>query len=381
MAVVMQDAPMDAAAWRAHFDAGRDFSLGVEEELILLDPRTLDRLPQAARAVELAGAADERFRTELPCAQLELVTGVCETLDEVVEQLLDRRRELAGALEGFARVAGAAVHPSAPAAGPLNENARYGPIIDEYGPIVRHEQVHALHVHVGVRGAERVLAVANALRSFLPEIAVLAANGPFLAGADTGLAAIRPKIAELLPRQSVPPVIESFEYLADLVRWGSSGGAFPDATQLWWEVRLHPRHPTLEVRCPDQQTTVRDSAAVAGFVLALVAWLCERHDAGEPLPVHDSVRILENRWRALRHGLAGTLLDLDTGEPVPARERVLTRIDEVAAAGARVGAARQLGWARDLAARNGTERQRAVAAERGVDGVIEHLADAFLDAP
>ncbi len=371
---------MDADTWRAQYDAGQDFTLGLEEELILLDPETLSPLPEGPRAVAQLGGGG-RFRMEMPASQIEQVTGVCGSLPDAVEELWAGRQEMAATLDGFARMAGAALHPCCGPDGPLVQTDRYRPIIAEYGPVARYEQVYGFHVHVGVRGADRVLAVFNSLRSFLPEIAVLAGNGPFVGGHDSGLASVRPKLAEMLPRQGTPPVIPSFDYIEELTRWGSPSGAVPDATQLWWEARLHPRHPTLEIRCPDQQTTVRESGAVAAFVLSLVAWLCERHDDGEPLPVHDAVRISENRWRALRHGLAGTLLDLDTGEPVDARERVLSLIDDVAGTAARVGASEQLEWARELAACNGTERQRALAAEHGLPAVVRHLADNFLEAP
>jgi carboxylate-amine ligase len=371
---------MDAQAWRAQYEAGQDFTLGLEEELILLDPETLVPLPEAPRAVDELGGGG-RFRTEMPASQIEQVTGVHGSLPDALEELWSGRQQMAAVLEGFARLAGAALHPCCGPDGPLVQNERYRPIIAEYGPVARYEQVYGFHVHVGVRGAERALAVYNALRSFLPEVSALAGNGPFVGGEDSGLASVRPKLAEMLPRQGTPPIIPSFEYIEELTRWGSPSGAVPDATQLWWEARLHPRHPTIEVRCPDQQTTVRESAAVAAFVLSLVAWLCERYDAGEPLPVHDTVRVAENRWRALRHGLAGTLLDLDTGEPLDARERVLSRLDELSGVATRVGAAEQLDWARDLAAQNGTERQRALAAEHGLPAVVRHLADSFLADP
>ena len=372
---------MDAATWRAQYDSGRDLTIGLEEELLLLDPATLAPLPEGPRAIERLADAGRRFRTELPAAQIEQVTDPCDTLADAVAELHAGRKRMASALDGFARLAGAALHPTAPVRSQLVVNERYAPIVAEYGPITQLELVQGFHVHVGVAGADRALAIFNALRSFLPEVAVLAANGPFLAGEDTGLASVRPKLAELLPRQGVPPAIASFEYVEELTRWGAAAGAFPDATQLWWEARLHPRHPTIEVRCADQPSTVRGSGAVAGFVVSLVAWLLERLDAGETLPVHDTVRIAENRWRACRHGLEGCLIDLDTGASVLARERVLARIDEISGAGARAGATRQLEWARELAAFNGTERQRALAGQHGVDGVIAHLADAFLESP
>ena len=355
---------MDAATWRAQYDGGTDLTLGLEEELLLLDPQSFAPLPDAAGAVERIGGPVGRFRTELPSAQIEQVTDPCDTLDEAVEALRAGRREMAGALDGFARLAGAATHPCAPLLNELAPGERYVPIIEEYGPVAQFELVQGFHVHVGVRGADRALAVFNALRSFLPEIAALAGNGPFLAGRDTGLASARPKLAELLPRQGVPPVVPSFEWLEELVAWGP----FPDATHLWWEARLHPRHPTVEVRCADQQITVEDSAAVAEYVLALVRRLCTLYDAGVDLPVHDPNRIAENRWRALRHGLQGSLLDLDTGEEQPARDLLLRRCAQLDAP----RAAR-------LANCTGSERQRAWAAEHGIAAVPRLLADAFLD--
>ena len=372
---------MEAATWRAQYDAGRDLTVGLEEELLLLHPGTLAPLPEGPRAIELIGEAGGRFRTELPAAQVEQVTSPCDTLGAAVAELEAGRAQMASALDGFARLAGSAVHPTAPLRSELVVNERYAPIVAEYGPITRLELVQGFHVHVGVAGADRALALFNGLRSYLPEIAALAGNGPFLAGEDTGLASVRPKLAELLPRQGIPPSIDSFEWIEKATRWGAASGTFPDATQLWWEVRPHPRHPTIEVRCADQPTTVRASGAVAAFVLSLAAWLLDRIDAGETLPCHDTIRIAENRWRACRHGLSGTLFDLDTGAPAPTRERVLARIDEIAAAGERAGAAEQLGWARELAAFNGSESQRAIAAQHGVEGVIAHLADAFLESP
>ena len=129
---------------------------------------------------------------------------------------------------------------------------------------------------------------------------------------------------------------------------------------------------------PDAQSSPQDAAGVLAFAAGLVVWLAERHDAGEALPVHDGARIGENRWRALRHGLDGSLLDLETGEPRPARERVLALIDAVGPAVERLGGAAELEHARALAARNGAERQRAIAAQHGPQELARRLADAFL---
>ena len=141
---------------------------------------------------------------------------------------------------------------------------------------------------------------------------------------------------------------------------------------------MHDEHGTIELRVPDTQSTPEEAAGVLALAAALVAWLAERHDAGERLRVHDDARIAENRWRAMRHGLGGTLLDLDSGEPQPARERVSKLIDAVAPSAQRLGGTAELEHARTLVRCNGAERQRALVTERGPRGVVEWLADAFV---
>jgi carboxylate-amine ligase len=189
---------------------------------------------------------------------------------------------------------------------------------------------------------------------------------------------VRPEISGLLPRQGVPPAFSSWEAYADYLAWGRRGGLFPGEGEPWWEARGHDELGTIELRVPDAQITAEDAAGVLALGAGLVAWLAERHDGGDPLAVHDTIRISENRWRALRHGLGGRLLDLDSGEQEPTRDRVLALIERVAPAAERLGGAAALAHARTLAARNGAERQRATAAAHGARAVVEELAEAFL---
>jgi carboxylate-amine ligase len=216
------------------------------------------------------------------------------------------------------------------------------------------------------------------MRSHLPELAALAANAPFHAGQDTGLASIRPTIAVNLQRQGVPPAIESWEWFAEALSWGEASDTVPDARRWWFELRLHTTYGTVEVRVPDVQTTVADTAALAAVIHALVARLAERHDAGEELAVDATWRIAENRWAACRHGLDARLADLRTGAVQPARERLGALLDELAPVADRLGCAAELEAARGLVERNGAVRQRAVAAERGLPGLVEWLAERFV---
>jgi carboxylate-amine ligase len=362
---------------RELFDGVTDHTIGVEEELMLLDPGTLDLLPAAARVHAEVGERVS-LRGELPAAQVEAASPVCDSIDEAARALAAARGELGAGVAGWARLAGAGTHPFAAPEGPLREDPKYDTLKAAFPWALPQQLVFGLHVHVAVRGADRALAVLNALRSYLPDLAALAGNAPLHAGRDTGLASVRPEISGLLPRQGVPPAFASWEAYADYLAWGRRGGLFPAEGEPWWEARAHDELGTIELRVPDAQTTTQEAAGVLALAAGLIAWLAERHDAGEPLPVHDTIRIAENRWRALRHGLAGSLLDLDSGEQAPARARVLALIEQVAPAAERLGGAAALEHARTLAARNGAERQRTVAAEHGPRGVVEALADAFL---
>jgi carboxylate-amine ligase len=342
---------------RSAFDADAPMTLGLEEELMLLDPETLDLTPRAAEVLARVDG-DPRFKSELPAAQLEIVLPPAATVAEAAAGLRAARADLAAAATGIGVLAGAGAHPFAAVDGVLSSGERYEALAREYGPIARRQLVFGLHVHVAVRPAERALATYNALRGYLPLIAALAANAPFHGGEDTGLASVRPKISEQLPRQGVPPPLASFEELAAALRWAGI-----DHTQWWWEARLHPAFGTVEVRVPDTQTTVRETAALAAFVHALVAWLAD----GNARAVAPTWRIAENRWSACRHGLDGTLADLDTGERRPTRAVLAALLQDVAPA------------AHVQLETNGAIRQRNVAAERGgLYGLTRWLADSFL---
>lgn len=345
---------------RARFDAPSQLTVGVEEELLLLDPGTLTPTPRASEVLQTAGAGN--LKLELPAAQVEIVTQPATRVDAVTAQLREARRSLVEACADLARPVGVGAPPLGSGEGALNPGARYERIAAEYGVAARRQLVCGLQVHVAVPGAGAALAVYNALRSHLPDVAALAANAPYHAGEDTGLASIRPTICTALPRQGVPPALPSWEAFADALRWGRVAGRVPDARQWWWEVRPNPRFATLEVRVPDAQATVEDAGAVTAVVYTLVAALAARHGAGDALPVHPSWRIAENRWSAVRHGVEGEMANLDTGERQPTRERLLRLLDEVEPAAAGQGTEHELAHARNLVERNGAIRQRRAAA-------------------
>jgi glutamate---cysteine ligase / carboxylate-amine ligase len=363
---------------RFAFDADGPMTVGVEEELMVLDPETFDLAPRAHELLERV-AGDPRFKPELPAAQLEIALAPARTVGDATRALAAARADLAAAADGIALLAGAGAHPFAAPEGVVSDGDRYEALLREYGPVARRQLVFGLHVHVAVRPADRALAVFNAVRSYLPLLAALGANAPFYGGVDSGLASVRPKLCDILPRQGVPPAMASWDELDAALRWGEAAGVMADRSQWWWEARLHPSFGTVEVRVPDTQSTVAETTALAAVVHALVAWLAERHETGEALAPAPTWRISENRWSAGRHGLDGTMADLVTGEAAPTRERAATLLVDLAGPAGRAGCAAELAGARAALEANGADRQRDVAAQGGgARAVAAWLATRFL---
>ena len=365
--------PLDVDALEDVFGRVTPLTLGVEEELMLVYPDTLGLAPEVEEA--LGALEDPRVNRELRAAQLELVTPVCTRVGEACAELQSARQAIVRHLGGRRRVVAAGTHPFSTDWGDISQGDRYQLLADEYVWAARRSLACGLHVHVAVGGAQRTLAVYNALRSYLPEIAALGTNSPFFAGRDSGLCSVRPKLNEAFPRTGIPPAFTSWEDYVELLEWGRRGGLYPDATHFWWDMRLQPRFGTIEVRAADAQTHLDATAAIAAVVQSLAAWLAQRFDAGEPLAVHESFRIHENSWRAVRYGVRGLLVDLDTGEAQPTRERVERLLSELESTADGLGCRSQLYSARALLAGNGCDRQRYVEEREGVFGLARWLAD------
>lgn len=363
---------------RSAFDVAPAHAVGIEDEVMLLDPRTLELVPKASVVLALV-ENDPRFKLELPASQLEIVTPPCETVSEAVTALSEARHDLVAAANDEVSFAAAGAHPFSSGVGELNRGPRYEEIVRRYGWVAERQLVCALQIHVSTGDGERALAVYNAARSYLPYLAALAASAPFHEGVDTGLASVRPKIAELLPRQGVPPAIPSWESYLDALTFGRAADAFAGMRTWWWELRLHPRFGTLEFRVPDAQCNVRGVAAIAAVVQSLVAWLGAQHDAGEKLLVDPSWRIEENRWSACRDGVLGAMADLRTGRPTSTRECLQRLFEELLPTADALGVRAELEQACQQAEINNAIAQRRVARDGGGPAIARWLTERFLD--
>jgi len=367
--------PKWLAALFADAFASAPATVGVEEELLLVDPDSL--LPVDAIEVVLPLVeGDECFAPELRASQVELRTPVCSTVADACHELSGARRRLLAHLGGRFRLMAVGTHPST--AGPIAITARerYQRIAREWCWAARRGQPSGLHVHVGVADPDEALAVYNAARSFLPELAALAANSPFFEGEDSGLASTRLKLTEDMSRSGMPPAFGSWRELAEFAVWARSGDTAGDLSYLWWDLRPRPEYGTIEFRVADTQLSTADSGAIAAVCQTLVAALADRRRQGRRLPTHDNLRLNENRWRAIRDGLEGKLIDPDSGHLEPTRERIARLLGELQAHADALGCAHELAHAWTMLDGNGAIRQREVFAEHGIDGLLDHLARA-----
>ena len=307
---------------------------------MLLDPETLDLAPVAPQVLERLGG-DERFKLELPAAQIEIVLPPARSVAELAPQLAAARRELAAAAGGIALLAGAGLHPFAAVEGVLNRGERY----ERDRARVRNGRAAPARLRVPgacrgrgsgphARGLQRAARAAAGARRAGRQRAVPR-------GARHGFASFRPMIAGMLPRQGMPPPIASWEEWAEELGWGARSGRVPAPSQWWFELRPHPSFGTLELRVCDTQATAAEAMAIAAVAQALVARLVEHRHGGVP-----SWRIEENRWVAARHGLDGDFAELLTGDRVPVRERLRVLLDEMEPYAAALGSAEQFAFAR-----------------------------------
>jgi len=299
-----------------HFGESAPLSLGVEEELMILDGETLepvgavDVLVRGAESLDLPGV----LKTELHASVVELATNVCADVGEAVDAL----RELRAAADRIARdngyvIAAAGAHPTASLAVlPIVQEERYLEMIRRLGYAARRQGVLGLHVHVGVESADRCWERLEAVLPWLPVVLALSANSPFVEGVATGMLSNRASILAELPRGGAPPEFGGYagweEWVERLVRLG----VMPDYTRVWWDARPHPRLGTLEIRVADQPTALERTGLVVALVRDLVA--------SAPAAAASRADYLQNRWAAARSGLDAALLHPDGERVVSARE-------------------------------------------------------------
>jgi carboxylate-amine ligase len=359
------------------FGESAPFSLGVEEEVMILDADTLAQVP---RVEALARETDSgRLKTELFASVIELNTPICATPADALETLRGLRAEaVRAAREHGLAIAAAGTHPfSVPEEQEIADDERYHRFVGYAGPTARRQGVQGLHVHVGMPTADACFATLEGVLPWLPVVLALSANSPYLAGADTGLLSARAEVLGTLPRSGAPPAFGSYAGWERFVeRMARSGLPLAnDYTSFWWDVRPHPKFGTLEVRMPDQPTSLMLTGALVALLQALCKTILEGGD-GRPAERGD---YQQNRWAASRFGPRAVLIHPDGERAVPARGLAEELLELVSPA------ARELGSSDLLSALDPSgceaDRQLDVGRRDGLRAVCADLVERSLASP
>jgi glutamate---cysteine ligase / carboxylate-amine ligase len=302
---------------RERFEESTDFTVGIEEEYQILDPETL---ALTNRFEDMMAAADEALRDrlagELIASEIEYRTQRHLTFADAARELVEGRLATLALADRLGLTLGiTGVHPFSPwTEQRIIDTPHYQRLDEELGYVAWTNNTWSLHLHSGVRGADRAVAVSTAMRSVLPELLALSANSAVFGGRPTRLHSTRVQIfTRSFPRCGVPDAYAGWDDYARYVALLERTRSIVESTQIWWSVRPHHTFGTVEVRICDGQTEMGEALAVAALALACIAAFAADADAGRPLPAHARGLIEENLWRAERHGLEGRLIDLDRG--------------------------------------------------------------------
>jgi len=366
------------------FGASDPYTLGVEEEYMLLDPESFD-LVQHIEMVLDAIQGDElasRINAELMQSVLEIATPVCQTAGDVMRELQTLRAYVRDvARDQGLRVGSAGTHPfSLFERQRITAKDRYHALIDQLQYVARRELIFGMHIHVAVDDPDKAIQIVNGLLPHLAPLLALSASSPFWRGEPTGLASSRQIVFSAFPRSGPPPRFRDYEDYALVVGQLERTGCSADYTHIWWDIRPHPKWGTIEVRICDAVTRLEDAVAIAAYCQALVKQLSERYDAGDEIPSYHRILTSENKWLAARYGLDAPVMDLATGSRIrsPIAKLVRRTLRDLEPHARELGSERELeGIAALIGRGNSAERQlRVYNANRDIVEVVRAIADA-----
>jgi carboxylate-amine ligase len=359
------------SVWEHAFGKGDPYTLGVEEEYMLLDATTFDlvqHIDTVLAAVE-GSELESIVRPELMQSVLEISTPVCRNIQDVGHQLRKLRTAVTEiAREKDMRVGSAGTHPfSLFERQRITARDRYRALVDQMQYVARRELIFGMHIHVAIDDPEKAIKVVNGLLVHLPQFLGLSASSPFWRGEPTGLASTRQLVFAAFPRSGPPPRFRDYADYADVVAQLERTGCIADYTHIWWDIRPHPRIGTVEIRICDAVTRVEDAVAITAYCQSLVKHYCERHDRGEEIPSYHRILTSENKWLAARYGLE-----------VPVSQLVRRTLRDIEPHARELGCERELEGVRDVLSR-GTSADgqlRIFNANRDIVEVVEAIADA-----
>ena len=312
------------------------FTLGIEEEYQTVDPETRDLRSHIATEMLEQGKLrlEERVKAEMHQSVIEVGTRICANIEEAREDLYDLRRNMIHLAEenGLMLVAGA-THPFADwRSQEIYPDPRYDKVVEDLQLVARANLIFGLHVHVGIEDREAAIRVMNSIRYFLPHILALSTNSPFWLGMETGYKSYRAKVFENFPRTNLPDSFGSYSEFENYVELLIKTNCIDNAKKLWWDVRPHPFFNTVEVRICDIPLRAEESIAIAALIQATACKLWRLHSCNIDYRQYSRALLMENKFRAVRYGLDGHMIDFGKQEELPARDLIreyLTWVDDV----------------------------------------------------
>jgi glutamate---cysteine ligase / carboxylate-amine ligase len=365
-----------------HRFTGPSYTLGIEEELMIVDRETLDLASSIEGLLAALGDVekDGEVKPELMESVCEIATEPCTDTREAGFQLRALRRLVQQvATERGLAIGSAGTHPFA-----LWENQRivsrprYRDLIAGLQFVARQEIIFGIHVHVGLDDPDKAVHVTNGMRVHVPILLALSANSPFWRGQVTGLQSTRTPIFRAFPRVGIPPRYEDFADWARRIEFMTSTKVVPDYTYLWYDVRPHPNFGTIEVRAMDSQTRVEHTLAIAALIQAMVKELAEHYEAGQELSRYPYEMLDENKWLAARHGLEGELVDLPKPERVTAAELTWRLMERLRPHAEELGSAEEFDGLEDLLENGTGSRRQAIVydANHDLQEVVREIVEA-----
>jgi carboxylate-amine ligase len=366
------------------FGTSEPFTLGVEEEYMLLDGESFDLVQHidTVLAAIAGGEFEAQIKPELMQSVIEIATPVCRNASDAGDEL----RKLRGYVGGIAREQGlrfgsAGTHPfSLFERQRITARDRYRNLVDQMQYVARRELIFGMHIHVAIDDPDKAIQIVNGLGVQLGPLLALSASSPFWRGEPTGLSSTRQMIFAAFPRSGIPPRFASYADYAEVVGQLEKTGCIADYTHIWWDVRPHPRLGTVEVRICDAVTRLEDAIAITAYCQALVKSLAEQYQRGAEIPSYHRILIAENKWLAGRYGLEAPVIDLATGRRnrVAVAQLVRRTLRDIEAHARELGSDRELEGVREILARgNGADHQlRIFNANRDIVEVAREIANA-----
>jgi len=365
-----------------HRFTGPSYTLGIEEELMIVDVETLDLVNSIEGLLQdlVNSKAEGEVKPELMESVCEIATDPCENTGQAGRQLEGLRREVQAAATARGLAIGAAgTHPFAMWEDQrIVSRPRYRDLIAGLQFVARQELIFGIHVHVGIDDPDKAIHVTNGMRVHLPVLLALSANSPFWRAHDTGLLSARTPIFRAFPRVGIPPRYDDFEDWSRRIEFMEQSKVIADYTYLWYDVRPHPRFGTVEIRVMDSQTRLEHTVGLAALVHAMVKELAEHFESGEQLSRYPYEMLDENKWLAARHGLEGELVDLPSRDRVRTKELARRLVDRLRGHAQDLGSADALDAVDDLIENgNGGARQLVVfEANHDMREVVSEIVEA-----